>query len=276
LSIRLSVVIVHDRRRAAMAAALLAEVERQRAMRKVWPCEITGVRLSDDGSGHSPWVGLKCALAAECWAHRQTPSGEVQSPTHVLILEDDAAPAPGSLAASVRACITRPNDVLYLSATKEQAGAHMMRELDGPCPASWVYVTGMVVGTVATIIPVHVARRFLDWASDVCNECRFIRERPEAAGDGDARLTQYLVDVCGVAQVVSTWSVWGHGAAQPADSLVARKEHPFWRPAYNGVHGLPKDSVLSPVSKHHEPGAASLLFNVGLVDARDPMHWRYP
>jgi len=177
------------------------------------------------GSGVSPWVGFCEALASIPY-----------EATHCLVLEDDAVVLPDLLDVVRKAIVSRPKDALYFCACGMQAA----KEQDAAVRAvrSWALVSDRCVGTVAVCLPVGMAYRFLQWANGpACVEA--MNEYPEMAYAGDTRLWYYLTRVVGVAQCVSTWSIVGHGAPNPDESLVSQRETLGVREAYNPVCGIP-------------------------------------
>lgn len=239
-------VIVHDRRRFVARNTLFANLLHQ--LRGMDP-DATRAHgrvfmpiVSDAGSGIGPWTGMKAALLRACYSPPPENDAGVRLfdlPTHVLLLEDDADPGLSALEAAATIAAWRPNDAVYLSATREQAGDEM--DAAAAVGRSYAFVTERVVGSVAVLLPVPMARRFLRRMGNPATEREFLdtfRHGPETAEAGDARLWWFLTNIAGQAQVVTAWSIFGHGLWAPNQSLVPRKEAQAPRCSYRTVAGV--------------------------------------
>lgn len=214
-SVTLEASIIHDPRRSANLPGLAAAI----AAGGLTP------HVCTDGAGTGgPLESFRCAAA-----------DAAPGTTHLLLLEDDAEPCPGFVAAARRAAAARPFDALYLSATRAQAGDAMDRAARRGL--SWAAVTDRIVGTVAVVLPLGLARRCFFWlltgGEDLCAAWH-----PDTPGAFDCRLYEYLVTVCGVAPLVSVWSLAGHGSPMPEESLVRPGERRPPRFAYRPVRGV--------------------------------------
>jgi hypothetical protein len=288
-TVRLAVCIVHDRRRAELLPPLLEELRRQAPRRVVESLSlptstaVVDIKVYDQGTEATPWQGMKAALADVTLANvASAPPG--LAPTHMLILEDDAVCAPGSLWACVRAATARPMDVLYMAGTADQIApaidiADLTYAVGSKRPA-WCYVSDRCVGALAVILPVATARRFLNWATTPGFDEWFAREQPLSAGDGDARLAHYLLEVVGVPQICSVFSVFGHGCPEPQQSLVRPEALRWARRSYRPVADMPRiGEVAQPRDVEYQPPpvSTSIWFSTGsAVDARTRLNLPAP
>lgn len=231
--------IVHDPRRSARVPALSAALA----------AGGLAARVHTEGAGSGG--PLRSFRAAVETAGRGA--------THLLLLEDDAEPCPGFAAAARRAAAARPLDALYLCATRDQAGDRM--DAAGRRGLAWAAVADRICGTVAVVLPVGLARRCFLWLATGGEElCRaWHPETPEAF---DCRLCEFLISVCGVAQMVSVWSLAGHGAALSDESLV-RARSPSSSSSSSGPRYAyrPVRGVIGEDGYDTGPEAAGLAFD---------------
>lgn len=217
--IRLGVLIVHDRRRADLIPSLLAGIGPPRSLVSG---VIEWVHVAAGGSGIDPWTGLKTGIVPLVF-------GVGTGATHILVLEDDAAPPvfgadadrDAYWASVVGAVASRPTDVLSFFATNAQAGGPMLASRSRGL--SWAFVSERPVGALALAAPVGVWARFMRWMMMPGAEYEYLdcfRPGPVAAGAGDARIWWWWTTVCGRAIVVAAHGLFGHGRAAPNESLV--------------------------------------------------------
>ncbi len=245
-SVVLQPAVIHDRRRALLLANLASALERQR--RGMDPAAARGYGralpplVCDSGSGIGPWTGMKATLLRACYGPPPADESRVcamGAATHVLLLEDDAEPGEHALEASITIAAYRPCDAVYLSATREQAGGEM--DAAAETGLAYAFVHERVIGSVAVILPIPLARRFLRRMGDPSAEREFLdtfRHGAETAEAGDARLWWFLTNMAGQCPVVTATSIFGHGAWDPGQSLVARDGMQGPRRCYRPAAGV--------------------------------------
>lgn len=205
---------MHDRSRAARIDPLLSNLF-GRPSGFLTPDERAHIVV--DGTGTSPWHAMKLAIASGLQ------EGARRGATHLLLLEDDAEPVPGALLAMARAIEARPDDPLWFFATVEQAGVWMDDALAHG--ASWCLIMDRPVGTLATVLPLPLARAFLEYSIDEDAALRpVLRGLAGTAAEeaGDTRLWWWLTRHQCLAQVVSARSLVEHGCAEPHESVLGR------------------------------------------------------
>lgn len=156
--------------RQEMADALVAELQRQRA---VYPDSgVLPPVLSVDAPRQGCWWN-----ARKCWS-----MGAATDATHVLVVQDDAVLADDFVAGATNAVRARPHDaVSFYSARKEVPAA---RDAGKP----WVALPGSSwLGALAVVLPRQMTAEFVAWA-----DAAEVEQAKAWRYHDDTRLAAYL------------------------------------------------------------------------------------
>lgn len=202
------VCIMHDRRRAASMPQL-----------RDWLADdYDGPVAIADGTFGGPWLALKTAIYIAVESRK----------THLIAVEDDAMLCRRFVNAAKRLASIRPDDVIHLFASANQAGREVWdaqrrrRSWCRPQPHK-------VIGNVGVIIPCSLGAAFLEWASNPFVDMEIATIAPSKPNTGDTRLWKYLTEVRNTTSVLAVPSLVQHADGPSLiGSMQAERTAQWW------------------------------------------------